>query len=167
MSIPSTRSRLVHFGVWLLTASLSGCGFELRGTYAVPEGVSPLYVQGGGTLARLVQQSIVSSGQELAATPSGARGVIRIHNERLSSRVLSVNKGGKEIAQELHYQVEFSASSTAGKEPIPLQTIELARTYINPDTEVLGKLLEADQLSFDLREDAAQQILQRIATQWR
>ena len=155
------------WGAWLLALALGGCGFELRGTTTLPEGIGPLFIEGGGPTVKILQQSLVASGQELAPTAAAAKGVIRILQERPSTRVLSVNKQGKVIAYELRYQVRFSATSTVGKEPIAPQGLDLVRDYVNPDTEVLGKQLEADMIFNDLRQDAARQILQRVASQWR
>ncbi len=152
----------------LLTLGLSGCGFELRGTTAVPQGLGPVYVEGGGLLVKLLKERILSSGQGLAANAGEAKSVIRVLGEQSGDRVLSVNKDGKVIAYERHYQARFSASSSVeGKAPIPPQAIDLVRSFINPDTEVLGKALEADMITNDLRVDAARQILQRVAVQWR
>lgn len=164
------QARLIRWPLvtaWLLAMSLSGCGFQLRGTAGVPEGIAPIYVEGGGVLSKLLKERIAASGQELATSPSGAKSVIRILSEHTGNRVLSVNKGGKVIAYERHYQARFSASSTTGKEAIPPQSIDLVRSFINPDTEVLGKALEADLITADMREDAARQILQQVAAQWR
>lgn len=154
-------------GALLIALLLSGCGFHLRGTSDVPEGVSPVYIEGGGVLVKILRERLLSSDQELATSSAGAKSVIRILGESVSNRVLSVNKGGKVIAYERHYQARFSATSRTGKAEIPPQSINLVRNFINPDTEVLGKALEADLITADMREDAARQILLRVSAQWR
>lgn len=167
MVLPGRFIPWLRCGVALLALTLSGCGFQLRGTAGIPEGLSPVYIEGGGPLVKSLQRILTASGQALAANAAEAKSSIRIIEERAGSRVLSVNREGKVVALELTYQVRFSATSTAGKTPIAPQTLNLARDYVNPDTEVLGKQLEADLMYNDLREDAARQILQRLTIQWR
>ena len=38
------------------------------------------------------------------------------------------------------------------------------RDFVNPDTEVLGKQLEADLIFEDMQHEAAERILQRLRT---
>ena len=155
--------------VWplLFALALGGCGFQLRGTAEVPADLTPAFVEGNGATAKLLRSTFESHGQELAATRQQARIVIRILGEDRSTRVLSVNREGKVIAYELHYRVRFDAVTPDGAERVPAQSIDLARDYVNPDTEVLGKQLEADQIVRDMQQDAAGQIIQRIKAKLR
>lgn len=161
-------SRPGLFGVvWLLALTLSGCGFQLRGKAEVPADLSPAFIEGGGATAKSLRSTFESHGRDLAATREQARIIVRIQAEHLSSRVLSVNREGKVIAYELHYTVRFDAVSPNGAEKVPVQTVELVRDYVNPDTEVLGKQLESEQIVRDMQQDAAGQIIQRIKAQLR
>jgi LPS-assembly lipoprotein len=166
MSTPFLRAQLAFLGGCLLALGLSGCGFELRGTATLPESLSPTFVEGGGPVAKLLRRRLETYGRALAPAPKGAKSVIRILQENPRSRVLSVNQEGKVIAYELSYQVSFSASTPEGNEKIPPQTLDLVRDYVNPDTQVLGKQLEADLIYSDLQEDAVQRILQQVRTRW-
>ena len=166
MRLP-TFSRMGFVWAWLFALTLSGCGFQLRGTAEVPADLTPAFVEGGGETAKLLRSTFESHGQELAATRQQARIVIRVLGEDRTTRVLSVNREGKVIAYELHYRVRFDAVTPDGAEKVPAQSIDLARDYVNPDTEVLGKQLEADQIVRDMQQDAAGQIIQRIKAKLR
>lgn len=144
-------------------AILTGCGFKLRGTVEIPPELNPMYVQGGGeTLRAAILQRLEFSDVRLASGHQDARVVIRIKGESRGSRVAAVDRGGKVIASELHYRVTFDAVVPGGGKQVSPQTLDLVRTYNNPDVEVLGKQLEADLIYEDLAEDAADRILERL-----
>jgi LPS-assembly lipoprotein len=116
----------------------------------------------GGALNAALLQRLQYSGVRLAPRPQDARVVIRILGDSRGSRVAAVDRGGKAVARELHYRVTFDVTGGDGKERIPAQTIDLVRTYENPDFEVLGKQLEEDLIYEDLVQDAAERILGRL-----
>jgi LPS-assembly lipoprotein len=142
----------------------SACGFKLRGQVDIPPELNPMHIQpGGGSLVRneLIQQ-LQGSQVQLASEPGKARVIIRLSNESRSSRVAAVDRNGKVLAYELTYQVSFDALSPEGKQLVSPQTVNLFRTYENPDVEVLGKQLEADLIYQDMVQDAAIRILSRL-----
>ncbi len=145
-------------------ASLTGCGFQLRGTVEIPPDLSPAYVAGGGGTANFLRHSFESHGRTLAASAAEARLIIRVPTEDRSIRVMSVNREGKVIAQELGLRVRFEATAPDGTVKLAAQDIRLVRDFVNPDTEVLGKQLEADLIFEDMQHEAAERILQRLRT---
>jgi len=150
----------------LLVALLatSACGFKLRGQVEIPPELNPMYIQASphspvrATIIEQLQQSQV----RLAAAPTDARVILRITNERRSSRVVAVDSNGKALASELRYAVTFDAISKDGKQLIPRQSIDVVRSYENQDVEVLGKQLEAELIYADMFSDAANRILDRL-----
>jgi LPS-assembly lipoprotein len=60
--------------------------------------------------------------------------------------------------------VTYDAVGTDGVQRIPLQKLDLVRTFDNPDIEVLGKQLEQLQINQELSNDAADRILTRLRT---
>jgi len=87
---------------------------------------------------------------------------VRIQSERRSSRVVAVDRSGKVLSYELHFQVTFNALGADGKERLARQEVDLVRGFDNPDTEVLGKQLESELIYQDLIEDAADRVLIRL-----
>ena len=102
------------------------------------------------------------SGVPVAASAADARLIVRILGESRSSRVAAVDRDGKVIASELHYRVFFDAVAPDGTALLSSETLDLVRTYENPDVEVLGKQQEAELIYQDLIEDAADRILMRL-----
>jgi LPS-assembly lipoprotein len=144
--------------------ALSGCGFRLRGTLDVPSELTPLFIQ--APAASPVRQSLeeqFSGGPvALAASAAKAKLILRILSEQRTSRVVATDIAGKVLAFELHYLVRFDAVAAGGTQKIPPETLDLVRTFDNPDVEVLGKQLEEEQIFQEFAIDAADRILMRL-----
>jgi len=152
-------------GLMLLTLlATSACGFKLRGQVEVPPELNPLYIQAGqgSSLVNVVGQQLKGSQVRLAAGAGDARVILRITDEQRSSRVIAVDRGGKALASNLFYSVTFDAVTSEGKQLVPRQTIEVMRTYENPDVEVLGKQSEAELIYKDMSVEAATRIMDRL-----
>lgn len=147
-----------------LVLGLSACGFHLRGAVEIPPGLNPMFIQasGGSPVRAAILQRLEIAAVRQAANPQDARIVIRIGGESRSARVAAVDRDGKVLASELHFGVTFDAVEPDGKVMVPQQTLDLVRTYENPDVEVLGKQLESDLIYEDLAQDAADRILDRL-----
>jgi len=150
-------------GLAVLLAT-SACGFKLRGDLGLPPELSPLFIRSppGSQVRDPLIQQLRETQLRLATTPKQARTLIRIRNERRSSRVLSVDENGKVLAYELHYGLIFDAMTADSKQLIAQQSLNLVRSYNNPGQEVLGKQLETDLIHADMLTDAARRILERL-----
>jgi LPS-assembly lipoprotein len=159
------RSPALTLAVLLIGALLtSACGFKLRGQVEIPPELNPLFLQapaGSAVRAAIVEQ-LQGSQVQLAEKPQDARVVVRITNESRSSRVAAVDRDGKALANELHFRVAFDAVGPDGKQLVSPQTLDVVRSYDNPDVEVLGKQLEADLIYEDMIRDAANRMLNRL-----
>jgi len=146
----------------LLTTS--ACGFKLRGPVEIPPELNPMYIQSspGSPMRGAIVQRLQGSQVQLASKPQDARVILRIGNESRSSRVIAVDQNGKVLASELHYGVTFDAVDAKGKQLAPQQTIDVVRSYENPDVEVLGKESEAALIYSEMFTDAANRILYRL-----
>lgn len=159
-------ARLVVVGILALAGVLltNACGFKLRGQVDIPAELNPMYfqTQGGSRVKSVILQNLQDSQVQLAAKPADARVIVRISDERTSSRVVAVDSNGKALAQELHYHVTFDAVAPDGKQLAPPQTLDLVRTQNNPNVQVLGEQLESALIYQDMAEEAANRILTRL-----
>lgn len=164
---PGARSiRASGLAVPMLCALLltGGCGFHLRGGAEIPPAFNPLYLEAAGHsgLHEALAERLAGSEVELTRTPGEARLIVRVLAERRWSRIAAVDRNGKVLARELWYGVRFDARTPDGRAQLPVQTIELARPFDNPEVEVLGKQLEETLIWRDLTADAADQLLARL-----
>lgn len=164
-------ARLVGARIFLATTVFliailltSACGFKLRGQVEIPPELNPMSVQpqSGSPVGDALVEQLQGSQVQLTERPQDARLIIRLSNEARGTRVVAVDRNGKALAYELHYQVSFDAVSSDGKQMVPAQTIDVARTQNNPDVDVLGEQLESDLIYEDMIRDAANRILGRL-----
>lgn len=158
--------RHVQFAAVALAALvLAGCGFHLRGTggATLPPSLATVRVAMGGginePLAVAVRDAISQAGAKVV--DSAAIPTLTILSEQTDSQVASVRTTtGKASEYVLRYTVAFRLD---GQPSLPEQTIRLQRDYsFNPD-QVLAKEQEERELLRNMRLEAAQQIVRRLA----
>jgi LPS-assembly lipoprotein len=161
--------KIFSLALLLLTASLlQGCGFQLRGSVTLPSTIGPVYIQGLGEydeLRRELAQMFTFSDIPVAAKPQGAGSTLRIDSRARDRRVLSVDGSGKAAEYELHEGARFALVAADGTTLVERQTVSAITTYLNSETQVLGKQQEEGTLRKDLQRDLASQIMRRLQAQ--
>jgi len=169
MSLP--LGRVIRWLPWLLLSVwLAGCGFQLRGAASVtlpPElkvmrvtmgaGYPPLLVEVRNSLR--VLGSVRLTDDVTAPVP-----VLNLLSEQSLSEVLSIDSSGRINAYLLNYRVDFSLSGPDGKILLPSQSVRLQREYTFDRLNVLATEHQSEFLQNEMRRDAAQQILRRLAS---
>ena len=154
---------------WLFLALLAavlatGCGFHLRGQVKLPYGT--VYVngaQGSGLVLALQRVIRNSDAAKLVTRADQADGVVDILSEQNSKVILSLSGIGKVREYQLQYHVKYAVRDAKGKPIVPTTEIGLSRDMTYSDTQVLAKAEEEKLLYRDMQNDAAQQILRRMA----
>ena len=160
-----SRTRIAVYGLLVLVLVLqAGCGFRLRGSLEIPADYNPMLIQApaGSAVERAMRDLLAGSQVRLTNNPAEAKLTLRILSENRSERVAAVNLNGKALAYELHYLVDFEVIGPDGKPKAHRQTLDLNRTFDNPDVEVLGKRLEQAMIYEDFAVEAADRILMRL-----
>ncbi|WP_273438531.1 LPS assembly lipoprotein LptE [Sedimenticola selenatireducens] len=159
------------FGLALLSLTLlllQGCGFQLRGSVALPSNIGPVYIQGLGEydeLRRELSQILSFSDIALATESKGAASTLKIDNRSSDRRVLSVDGNGNVAEYELHEGARFALIAADGTALVEPQMVNTITTYMNSETQVLGKQQEEGTLRRDLQRDLASQIMRRLQAQ--
>ena len=148
-----------------ISALVTGCGFQLRGQAEIP--YTSLYVDGnpGSPLVVNLQRMIRAGGHKnrLAKSSDTAERTIQILSETSNKVILSISGTGRVGEYQLQYRVRYRLLAPKGKEILAPAEIVLSRDMSYNDTLVLAKGSE-EQLDYrDMQNDAAQQILRRIA----
>jgi len=157
--------RMRALGLILLYLTLPACGYHLRGSVEIPEGISAVHVKAPNrSLERAWKEELGIMGIPMAATAEEADAILSVDNETFDRRVLSVDAdSGKVTEYELAYTVQFSMRRPDTSELLAPQTVTRIRSYtFNPDT-VLGNEREQQLLHREMREDALRQILVRLS----
>ena len=90
--------------------------------------------------------------------------VLTLYDEQSNSRVLSYDEDRKVSEFLLRYRVDFDVRDAAGKKIVERQTIVLQRDYTFDRLNVLAKEREEQELREQMRQEAVQQMIRRLAS---
>lgn len=143
------------------TMVLAACGFQLRGqqNYAFKR----LMIAGPPAVAaRLTRMVQGGSDSVIVKSPDNADAVLTL-GESNGQSVLTLNRLGVAEEYQLNYALTYSLIGADGTVLIPPSVIALNRAMTYSDKYTLGKQQEADLLFADMQNDAADQLLRRLA----
>lgn len=147
----------------LLAAALSACGFQLRGSYQVPDfltAVSLKLPSGSRPLATELRLAL----ERKHIQASGGDIELEVMREHLTRQASTVDSRARVAEYILVYTVDFRVNSSDGRATGPRETLILRRGYQYSTENVVGKNTEEETLLGELRADAAQQIVRQLAT---
>jgi len=168
MSSWRDRGRTRLAGIALVAgALLSACGFQMRGAFALPAELVPVYIDAdrgsevGGQLRQLLRRNNVAIAEDRKAAAS----VIEIAGEERQRRVLTVSAATADVDEfELRYTTRWLLrdSGEDRRALTNLETVETIRDYTFDREAVLAKQSEEAELLERMQEDTALRILYRI-----
>ena len=166
------RQRRLLVSAVLIIAALvsSACGFHLRGSIVGAADVGSLFLDAERELSitQDVRDALTDLDFELADNRDDATILLRLTNEVMGDRVLSVTSDGSTSELELSLSVDMMITeSEAGETPanLPgqvLNNVEVTREYTFDETNVLGKENEARILREEMQRDLVRQIILRL-----
>ena len=156
--------KIQFLAVLFLAATLTACGFHLRGSYELPAHLSPMYIHKESMslkLFRELRSSLKLSGAELTEDATEAASELKVDFEQETREVISVDSLGRAREYRLIYRLTFTLQ-TGEDTAIDGSRIELTRNLLfNPET-VLGVAEETNLIYSDMISDSARQIVQRM-----
>lgn len=152
--------------LFLMILAAVGCGFHLRGSggnAVLPASLSTVRVATAGPaenepLAEAVRQALRRAGAALTDAPDAPTLVLL--GERIETRVTSVNPA---TAKATEYLLLYSAGFRLESPPVEAQTVRLQRDYSFDPAQALAREQQERELVSNLRQEAAQQIVRRLA----
>jgi LPS-assembly lipoprotein len=153
--------------VLLIAVLAAGCGFHLKGYGQLSSALDGLYIAGfekRQTLAAVLYDNLQGRGAALVDDPASAKLSIEVVHEKFTSRVLSVDAGGKALDKELYLSALLRAKVPgSGKEGIE-QQFDLVRQLSFSGDDELGQRNETALMKYDMRNEMAEQIIRRLET---
>ncbi len=147
----------------LVVLVLSGCGFHLRGKIPLPPELSVVYIKSNDLrLADQLQVGLTGSGATITKSKDKATAVLTIYNVGLNRRIQSVGGLGRVREYSLRLTVTFDIRTKDGKEVLPRQDVSLTRDYSFTETQVVGKSVEEEIITKELRRDIVFEIIRRV-----
>ncbi|WP_067564351.1 LPS assembly lipoprotein LptE [Halofilum ochraceum] len=152
--------------VVLLAATLTACGWKLRGSYNLPPGITPIAVA-GGSVAEELRTNLRRSNALAQSSEGPAASDLEILKEGDSRRVISVDFNGKVDEYEVRYEVRWQLTAKGSDDKsrrilIAPTTYRANRSYDYNASTVLTTNEQEQRLIENMREDIAQRILFRL-----
>ena len=154
--------------VLAFTLLLTGCGFQLRGTAALP--FDTLYMprsSSAGVLLDLRRNIQAGTNTTVVDDPKKAEAVLEFLQETREKEILSLAATGRVREFQLRYRVIFRVHDGKGGEFLPVTTLLLKRDITFNDSDVLAKETEELQMYRDMQFDIVQQMMRRLAASQR
>ncbi|MCL1058241.1 LPS assembly lipoprotein LptE [Shewanella gelidimarina] len=155
--------------IFLVTLALSvllsaGCGFKLQGSYSIPEQLQTLSLSSQdeySELTRLVRERLRLN-RIAVVEPTDEIPTVRIISDSLDRSTLSIYPTGNVAEYELIYQVSFAVQLPDAESQ--RFEVDIHRDYLDDPRTALAKSREMQLLLKEMRNQAADRIIQTLAT---
>ena len=147
-----------------LALALAACGFQLRGTAALPFDTLYMPSTAGGIALDLKRNIQSGTRTTVVDDPKKADALLEFSQETREKHILSLAANGRVREFQLRYRVGFRVHDGKGGEFLPASLVQLTREVSFNDSDVLAKDIEEQLLYRDMQFDMVQQIMRRLAT---
>jgi LPS-assembly lipoprotein len=148
-----------------MTVVVTGCGFHLRGSAALPPSMAVTFISSNQPFSSLVDDfaaALKIHDVTVTQERSEATAVLSILENDIETRVLSVNTSGKVLEYDILQTITFSVVTAGNETLVPEQTLSLNRDYIFSSTDVLGKQREDKVVRANLQSNIVNLAMLRI-----
>jgi LPS-assembly lipoprotein len=152
-----------------LAASLSACGFRLRGQGDLPTSLSIVYIKVPSSkiavpseFPDILERSLEGRGSVVTSDPKQATATIEIHNESFNERTLATTSDDEVRSTTLTYTVIYSVILAGGKQLLSRQPASATQDSIYAESAVLGRAEGRAVEQRSMMEDVANSILLRL-----
>ena len=156
---------LVIRNVFLVIALvvLSGCGFQLRGSYSLP--YESIYLATGDSVVGAgLKRQIRANGTRVAETAADAQATFLPAGEYRDAVIISLSSAGRVREKRLRYRYAYRIVDGKGRDLVPQGYVELNRDVTYSDSATLAKTQEEEVLWRDMESDLVQQLMRRLVT---
>lgn len=146
-------------------AMLAGCGFQLRGTYLVPDSFKTIYLHSASPyseLTRAVKKRFHSGQVDLINAPRQQTASITLHKDNLERKSLTLFADGQVAEYRLFYSVEVEIILPSGEGRFI--RLQAQRDYLDDPGQALAKSREMEMLLQEMRVEIADQLLRKLSS---
>lgn len=144
---------------------ISACGWQLRGTGAVPAGMESLHISSqspSGGLVREMRNTLDSAGIAVEDNATDARYSLVILDQRSRVRTATVNPNARISEQQLTDEVDFTVLDGEGSTLIPPTTVISDRVFEYDENNILATQDEREMIREEMQRDLVRQIFNRF-----
>ena len=145
------------------TAFLTACGWHFDNGAAVPAELKTMALESSDPYSEMsmaMRKQLLTNNVNLVPAKQGVP-VLRLNKQTSSDKVASVFKQGREAEKVLTFDVEASVRLANG-ETYPISA-KINRTFFDNSRAALAKSAERDVIWNDMREQAARQLINKMA----
>jgi LPS-assembly lipoprotein len=148
--------------ILILSFTVAACGYHLRGAYDLPKGMKAIYLEGGSSLLReQLLMAVKSSSGQLVDLPEKADVILRIYDEDIERRVLSLSQRGRSNDIELAGHLEFQLLDNKNGVLIGREPVDFRREYYNDQQDIIAKGNEEMVIKKELYTQVVRTIINR------
>jgi LPS-assembly lipoprotein len=150
--------------ILLLAATLSACGFQLRGSYNLPWDTLHIGLAENSELYFQIKRGIEAGSQTRIVTDvkQAQASLAVLRNEQIKS-ILSLSAKGLVREFQLTRTFVYRIVDANGKELLPQSQIILQRDMTFDDERIFAKEAEEAMIWREMQQDLVQQLLRRLA----
>lgn len=152
-----------------LMLMLAACGFHLRGSDGTPfpQALSTLNVTMPGGIAYppllIAMRDALRAQPGVTLSAGGAVPTLVLLGEQFNVDVLAIDTTGLVTDYVVSYGASYKLVDVDGKNWLPPSTVKLQGQYAFNRLSVLAMEKEQDHLQYEMRKDAVNQIVRRLA----
>ena len=147
--------------------AVSGCGFHLEGSTALPRSIGLVRIETSDTESDFyfgLRKALLATGTRIDESGhDDSATTIHVLNDLTTQRILTVSALNVPTEYELSYQLKFSVTSQ-GRELIPAETHTVVRDFAFSENELLAKERETRFLSEALAHDLVSVVMRRLSS---
>ncbi len=159
--------------ICLLVATISSCGFQLRGTQTenaqqLPQALQTIYLSGNdqfGSFLKTLRKAFELQGTHIENQSSNTPYQLDIIDERYTRRTISVTSGAKVAEYELRVEIEYALKDQTGRTLIGPDRIFSEKVYLFNKNLVLGKSEEETMIQHEMQQELANRLINRLKIQ--
>ncbi len=164
-----TRQRACQLLCWLLlTATISGCGFHLRGQQMWPPTLQPVYLDSTTPYATVVKQLralLINQGVQLRDDPSQAAVHLQLLTQSFNKQAISINAQTSARQIILTYTLSYKLTDANDRELLPEQRIVMSQSNTESDNQLVSTQSQTEMLKNNLQQRALQALITQIVIQ--
>src|SRR5690554_2795523 len=167
---PPTGSEFsMHRTLWIavVALTLSACGFHLRGAMPLPDQLKSMSLDCPAVKERLfcqaLERQLTANGINTSAEQADFE--LKILNVATKRSTASIDERGVAREIQLNLAATFALTGSDASILIPDTVVSASQSYQNDQTQVLGKSREEQQITRELSQQLALQILSRVGAQ--
>lgn len=149
----------------VLSITLVGCGFKLRGSQQFSAELHHLYISATNN-SRHIQNELIRTlqarGAILAKTSAQASLTLELLNSQLRQNITNLSPDAQLRNYLISYSLTYQVLDQTGRTILPPQTITITRNYTLSNNQILSENDNSSRLRQNLYYDVINQLLERL-----